>query len=93
MLSSRRFPIRWSDEDSDATFIVKHNNGRKLADVYYEYYGEEPGPIGDADLLPSHRSAVRHMLHRGRRPRAIEHLRFGPVKAHVHRERPTFWRG
>jgi hypothetical protein len=35
MLSSRRFPIRWSVEDNGAAFIVKDNNGRKFAYVYY----------------------------------------------------------
>jgi hypothetical protein len=38
-LTNRRFPPPWSVEDIGACFLVKDNNGQKLAAVYYE---EEP---------------------------------------------------
>ena len=48
MLSSRRFPIPWSVEDNGAAFIVKNNNGQKLAYVYYQ---KKPGRRSSAKLL------------------------------------------
>ncbi|MFY9838349.1 MAG: hypothetical protein WAK55_18145 [Xanthobacteraceae bacterium] len=47
-LTNRRFPPPWSVEDIGACFLVKDNNGQKLAAVYYE---EEPGRRSTAKLL------------------------------------------
>jgi len=36
MISKRRFPPRWSVEETDACFIVRDANGQALAYVYFE---------------------------------------------------------
>jgi len=45
---ARRFPPRWSVEETDACFIVKDHNGQVLAYVYFE---DEPGRRSAAKLL------------------------------------------
>jgi len=44
----RRFPPRWSVEETQACFIVRDQGGQALAYVYYE---EEPGRGSVARLL------------------------------------------
>ena len=39
-MTPRRFPPPWTVEDIGAAFVVKDNDGQKLACVYYE---DEPG--------------------------------------------------
>jgi hypothetical protein len=59
----RRFPLPWSVEDIGAAYVVKNNNGQKLAYVYYE---EEPGRHSAArPLLNGQRfsSNARHSLY------------------------------
>jgi hypothetical protein len=48
MPSARRFPPRWSVEETDACFIVRDATGQALANVYFE---EEPGRRSAAHLL------------------------------------------
>ena len=48
MPSARRFPPRWSVEETDACFIVRDANGQALAYVYFE---DEPGRRAAAKLL------------------------------------------
>jgi hypothetical protein len=40
VISSRRFPLPWTVQETDACFIVKDHAGQSLAHVYFE---EEPG--------------------------------------------------
>jgi hypothetical protein len=47
-LKPRRFPPRWSAEETDACFIVRDANGQALAYVYFE---EQPGRRAAAELL------------------------------------------
>jgi hypothetical protein len=46
--TGRRFPPPWSVEDIGAAYVVKENNGQKLAYVYFE---DEPGRRSAAKLL------------------------------------------
>jgi hypothetical protein len=48
VLSHDHFPPPWTVEDIGAAYVVKDNNGQKLAYVYYE---EEPGRRSSAKLL------------------------------------------
>ena len=47
-MTARRFPSPWSVEDIGAAFVVKDNDGQRLACAYYE---EEPGRRSSAKLL------------------------------------------
>jgi hypothetical protein len=44
----RRFPLPWSIEEGETYFVVKDNNGQKLA---YRYFENEPGGRSAAKLL------------------------------------------
>jgi hypothetical protein len=45
---ARRFPPPWCVEELDACFVVRDDNGRQLAYVYFE---DEPGRRSAAKLL------------------------------------------
>jgi hypothetical protein len=55
-LKPRRFPPRWSAEETDACFLVRDANGQALAYVYFE---EEKGRRTAAKLLT--RDEARHI--------------------------------
>jgi hypothetical protein len=68
-LRCRRFPPPWSAEETDASVIVRDNNGQALASVYFE---DKPGRRAAAKLLTrdeARRTAANkpsEMLRRGR---------------------------
>jgi hypothetical protein len=47
-MTTRRFPPPWSVEELNACFVVRDDNGQKLAYVYFE---DEPGRRSAANLL------------------------------------------
>jgi hypothetical protein len=47
-MPARRFPPPWSVEELNACFVVRDDNGQKLAYVYFE---DEPGRRSAANLL------------------------------------------
>ncbi len=52
----RRFPPPWSiEENNDACFIVRDNNGQALG---YFYFEDEPGPVKNGNLCAASHSAV-----------------------------------
>jgi hypothetical protein len=53
LLSARRFPPPWSNEDIGAGFVVKDDSGQKLAYVYFE---DEPGRRSAAKPISTYRT-------------------------------------
>jgi hypothetical protein len=80
----RRFPPPWSVAELNACFVVRDDNGQKLAYVYFE---DEPGRRSAANLL-TRRSAA----HRGEYRQAAGAIARGPLigKADV-RTDITIW--